>query len=61
MNYLLERKFKMKKLSPEQQRLLDKFKSNDNNKQSFDAQDNNVKPKSNIVKPQARRSGTRGK
>jgi hypothetical protein len=61
MNYLLEREFKMKKLSPEQQRLLDKFKSNDNNKQSFDAQDNNVKPKSNIVKPQARRSGTRGK
>ena len=51
----------MKKLSPEQQRLLDKFKSNDNNKQSFDAQDNNVKPKSNIVKPQARRSGTRVK
>jgi hypothetical protein len=61
MNYQLEREFKMKKLSPEQQRLLDKFKSNDNNKQSFDAQDNNVKPKSNIVKPQARRSGTRGK
>lgn len=51
----------MKKLSPEQQRLLDMFKTNSNNKQSFDIKETNQKPKSNIVKPQARRSGTRGK
>jgi hypothetical protein len=51
----------MKKLTPEQQRLLDKFKSNSNNKQSFDPKEDNVKPKSNVSRPQARRSGTRGK
>jgi hypothetical protein len=49
-----------KKLSPEQEALLNKFKNNSNNKaQSFE--NKNEKESSNSLKPQIKRSGSRGK
>jgi hypothetical protein len=49
-----------KKLSPEQEALLNKFKNNGNDN-SIIKTDNNEKAKSNVPKPQIRRSGSRGK
>jgi hypothetical protein len=49
-----------KKLSPEQEALLNKFKNNSNSKdQSFE--NKNEKASSNSLKPQIKRSGSRGK
>jgi hypothetical protein len=49
-----------KKLSPEQEALLNKFKNNGNDNSTIKT-DNNEKAKSNVPKPQIRRSGSRGK
>jgi len=50
-----------KKLSPEQEALLNKFK-NDNQKNNNSLSENkNEKANSNAQKPQIRRSGSRGK
>jgi hypothetical protein len=48
-----------KKLSIEQQNLLNKFKKNNNNSANFDV--TNKKANSNAPTPQIRRSGSRGK
>jgi hypothetical protein len=49
-----------KKLSPEQEELLNKFKNNNTDSSTIKT-DNNEKAKSNAPKPQIRRSGSRGK
>ena len=49
-----------KKLSPEQEELLNKFKNNNTDSSTIKT-DNNEKAKSNTPKPQIRRSGSRGK
>lgn len=49
-----------KKLSPEQEALLNKFKNNTNSKNSS-PENKNEKAASNAPKPQIRRSGSRGK
>jgi hypothetical protein len=48
-------------LSPEQEKLLAKFQNNVGDKTTPLNQDSNQKANSNALKPQIRRSGSRGK
>lgn len=50
-----------KKLSPEQEALLNKFKSAEKSGQNYSSGGTNEKAKSNAPKPTIRRSGSRGK
>jgi hypothetical protein len=50
-----------KKLSPEQEALLNKFKSASNNGEKSSIDNKNETAKSNAPKPSIRRSGSRGK
>ena len=50
-----------KKLSPEQEALLNKFKSAEPNGAKMSIDNKNEKAKSNALKPSIRRSGSRGK
>jgi hypothetical protein len=50
-----------KKLSPEQEALLNKFKNSDNTGTKSSTENKNEKVQSNAIKPQIRRSGSRGK
>ena len=50
-----------KKLSPEQEALLNKFKSAEKTGQNHSVSGGNEKAKSNAPKPTIRRSGSRGK
>jgi hypothetical protein len=50
-----------KKLSPEQEALLSKFKSANNNGAKTSIDNKNEKASTNAPKPQIRRSGSRGK
>jgi len=50
-----------KKLSPEQEALLNKFKNADKNGAKSTADNKNEKASTNTPKPQIRRSGSRGK
>lgn len=50
-----------KKLSPEQEELLNKFKSTDKNGAKNSIDNKNEKAQTNAPKPQIRRSGSRGK
>jgi hypothetical protein len=50
-----------KKLSPEQEALLNKFQNNANNGANKSIDNKNEKAKSNAPKPSIRRSGSRGK
>jgi hypothetical protein len=50
-----------KKLSPEQQALLNKFQNKDNSGAKSSIDNTNEKASSNAPKPQIRRSGSRGK
>ena len=50
-----------KKLSPEQEALLNKFKNSDKSGAKSSIDNKNEKASSNQLKPQIRRSGSRGK
>lgn len=50
-----------KKLSPEQEALLNKFKNSNNNDAKTPIDNKNQKASTNAPKPQIRRSGSRGK
>ena len=50
-----------KKLSPEQEALLNKFKNSDNTGTKSSTENKNEKVQTNAPKPQIRRSGSRGK
>ena len=50
-----------KKLSPEQEALLNKFKNSDKSGAKSSTDSKNEKVQSNAPKPQIRRSGSRGK
>jgi hypothetical protein len=50
-----------KKLSPEQEALLNKFKGANNNGAKSSIDNSNEKASTNVPKPQIRRSGSRGK
>ena len=49
------------KLTPEQEALLNKFKNSDNTGAKSSIDNKNEKASSNQLKPQIRRSGSRGK
>ena len=50
-----------KKLSPQQEALLNKFKNSANNSSKSTIDNKNEKASTNAPKPQIRRSGSRGK
>ena len=50
-----------KKLSPEQEALLNKFQNKNNSESKSSINNKNEKASSNAPKPQIRRSGSRGK
>jgi hypothetical protein len=50
-----------KKLSPEQEALLNKFQNTNNNSAKSSIDNKNEKASTNAPKPQIRRSGSRGK
>jgi hypothetical protein len=50
-----------KKLSPEQEALLNKFQDTNNNGAKTSIDNKNEKALTNVPKPQIRRSGSRGK
>lgn len=61
MTEIVYNKNMKKKLSPEQEALLNKFKNSDKTSAKSSIDNKNEKVQSNAPKPQIRRSGSRGK